>query len=121
MGAPKGSVTMHQNVANGLAVTGSALDFSGSKRKIVYTAGEFPSCHYYWKAQERRGAKVEVVPLAADGVSADMERLLAAIDDRTVIVPTSLVLFRSAAIVDAKALVEKAHRVGAYVLLDTYQ
>jgi kynureninase len=121
MGAPKGSVTMHQNVANGLAVVGSALDFSGSKKKIVYTAGEFPSCHYYWKAQERHGAKVEVVPLAQDGVSPDMDRLLAAIDDRTLIVPTSLVLFRSAAIVDAKAIIEKAHRVGAYVLLDTYQ
>lgn len=121
MGAPRGTVTMHQNVANGLAQIGSALDFSGAKKKVVYTAGEFPSCHYFWKSQERRGAKVEVVPLAADGVSPDMDRLLAAIDDRTLIVPTSLVLFRSAAIVDAKALIEKAHRVGAYVLLDTYQ
>lgn len=121
MGAPRGTVMMHQNVASLLSIVGSALDFSGSKKKVVYTAGEFPSCHYYWKAQERRGAKVDVVPLAKDGVSPDMDRLLAAIDERTLIVPTSLVLFRSAAIVDAKALIEKAHRVGAYVLLDTYQ
>ncbi|MBI3724901.1 aminotransferase class V-fold PLP-dependent enzyme [bacterium] len=121
LGAPRGTIILHQNVAALLAIVGSALDFSGGKRKIVYTAGEFPSCHYYWKAQERLGAKVEVVPLAKDGVSADMERLLQAIDERTLIVPTSLVLFRSAAIVDAKAIIEKAHRVGAYVLLDAYQ
>ena len=121
IGAPRGSIMMHQNVASLLAIVGSALDFTGSKRGVVYTAGEFPSCHYYWKAQERRGAKVEVVPLAADGVSPDMERLLAAIDERTLIVPTSLVLFRSAGLVDAKALIEKAHRVGALVLLDVYQ
>ena len=121
LGAPKGTVTMHQNVATLLSIVGSALDFNGSKRTVVYTAGEFPSCHYYWKAQEKRGARVEVVPLAKDGVSVDMDRLLAAIDERTLIVPTSLVLFRSAGIVDAKALVEKAHRVGAYVLLDAYQ
>jgi kynureninase len=121
IGAPKGSIIMHQNVATLLSIVGSALDFSGAKKKVVYTAGEFPSCHYYWKSQEKRGARVEVVPLAADGVSVDMERLLAAIDERTLIVPTSHVLFRSAALVDVKALVEKAHRVGAYVLLDSYQ
>ena len=35
--------------------------------------------------------------------------------------PISLVLFRSAFIVNAKAIVEKAHRVGARVILDVFQ
>ena len=44
-----------------------------------------------------------------------------ATDERTLLVPISLVLFRSASIVDIRAIVEKAHRVGAYVILDIFQ
>jgi kynureninase len=36
-------------------------------------------------------------------------------------VPISHVLFRSAYIVDARAIIEKAHRVGAHVILDLFQ
>jgi kynureninase len=50
-----------------------------------------------------------------------MQRILDAIDERTLLVPISLVLFRSAAVVDARAIVEKAHRVGAHVVLDVFQ
>ena len=35
--------------------------------------------------------------------------------------PLSLVLFRSSFIQDARAVIEKAHRVGAHVILDIYQ
>ena len=35
--------------------------------------------------------------------------------------PLSLVLFRSSFIQDAKAVIDKAHRVGAHVILDVYQ
>ena len=35
--------------------------------------------------------------------------------------PLSLVLFRSAYIQDARAVIEKAHQVGAHVILDVYQ
>ncbi|HMK21275.1 MAG TPA: aminotransferase class V-fold PLP-dependent enzyme, partial [Terriglobales bacterium] len=48
------------------------------------------------------------------------ERLLEAIDEQTLIVPISHVLFRSAYINDAAAIIEKAHRVGAYVMLDMF-
>jgi kynureninase len=36
-------------------------------------------------------------------------------------VPISHVLFKSAALQDAKAIIDRAHEVGAYVVLDTYQ
>src|SRR5512141_1567370 len=49
------------------------------------------------------------------------ERHHDAIDDETLIVPISHVIFRSAFIQDVKAIVEKAHSVGAYVLLDSFQ
>jgi kynureninase len=38
-----------------------------------------------------------------------------------VLVPISLVLFRSGALQDVRPVIEKAHRVGAYVVLDAYQ
>jgi kynureninase len=54
-------------------------------------------------------------------VTVDTQRLLDAIDERTLLVPISHVLFRSAFVQDAKAVAEKAHRVGARVVLDVYQ
>ena len=51
----------------------------------------------------------------------DLQRLLDAIDERTLLVPLSLVLFKSACIIDARAVIEKAHQVGAHVILDVYQ
>lgn len=118
--APKGTVMMHQNVSTLSAILASALDFTGARNKVVYDELNFPSVHYVWKEQERRGAKVELVK-SDDGLVVPTERLLAAIDEKTVVVPISLVQFRSAAIQDAKAVVEKAHKVGAIVVLDTYQ
>jgi kynureninase len=56
-----------------------------------------------------------------DGIHVPTERLLAAIDEQTLLVPVSHVIFRSAYINDAKAIVERAHRVGAHVVLDTFQ
>ena len=37
------------------------------------------------------------------------------------LVPISLVLFRSSFIVNARAIIERAHRVGAHVILDAFQ
>jgi kynureninase len=51
----------------------------------------------------------------------DLDALLAAIDERTALVPLSYVLFKSAYIQKAAAVIEKAHRVGARVILDLYQ
>ena len=56
-----------------------------------------------------------------DGITVPTERLLDAIDEQTLLVPISHVIFRSAYINDAKAIIEKAHKVGAHVVLDTFQ
>jgi kynureninase len=54
-------------------------------------------------------------------VRAPLDRLIESIDDRTMLVPLSLVLFRSACLQDVQPVVEQAHRVGAHVVLDVYQ
>ena len=118
MNAPKDSVSVHQNVTTCQAVVASCLDFSSKRNKVVYSDMNFPSVMYFWEAQRALGARVHMVK--TDGISVPTEDLLDAIDDETLVVPISHVLFRSAYINDAAAIIDKAHKVGAYVVLDTY-
>lgn len=120
MNAPAGTVSTHPNVTTCQAVVASCFDFSGKRNKIVYSDKNFPSVMYFWEAQRAHGAQVHMVP-TDDGITVPLERLLDAIDETTLLVPVSHVIFRSSYIQDAKAIVEKAHRVGAHVVLDTFQ
>src|SRR5205823_5120520 len=47
--------------------------------------------------------------------------VLEAIDERTLFVPLSHVLFKTGEIQDVEAIVRRAHEVGAHVVLDAYQ
>jgi len=121
IGADLGTISLHQNVTLTQAVIASCFDFQGPRRKVVLTDKEFPSVLYFWYAQRRRGAEIALVRTEEDPLRVPTEKLLAAIDERTLLVPISHVLFRSAYIQDVEAIVQKAHRVGAYVILDVYQ
>jgi kynureninase len=120
MNAQRNTVSLHQNVTQCQAVVASCFDFSGRRNKVVYTDLNFPSVMYFWESQRAYGARVHMVP-TDDGIHVPTERLLQAIDEDTLLVPVSHVIFRSAFINDAKAIVERAHRVGAHVVLDTFQ
>ncbi|MGH9543820.1 MAG: aminotransferase class V-fold PLP-dependent enzyme [Terriglobales bacterium] len=120
MNAAPGSVSTHQNVTTCQAVVASCFDFSGKRNQVVYSDLNFPSVMYFWEAQRGYGARVKMVP-TDDGITVPTERLLDAIDEHTLLVPVPHVIFRSGYIQDAKAIIEKAHRVGAHVLLDTFQ
>jgi kynureninase len=118
--APANSVSIHGNVTQCQAVVASCFDFSSRRNKIVYTDLNFPSVMYFWEAQRSRGARVHMVP-TGNPIEVPTERLLDAIDEETLLVPVSHVIFRSSYINDAAAICEKAHRVGAHVLLDAFQ
>jgi kynureninase len=120
IGAASGTVSMHQNVTLTEAIVLSCFDFAGGKDGIVYTDMQFPSVHYLYSQMKPSHARLTLVP-SPDGITVPTERVLAAIDERTLLVPISHVLFRSAYIQDAQAITEKAHRVGAHVVLDVYQ
>jgi len=120
IGAGPGEISLHQNVTLAQAVITSCFDFHGPRNKVVMSELEFPSIQYFYHEQVRHGARVEVVP-TPDNIRLDLDKFLAAIDETTLLVPISLVLFRSAYIVDARAIIERAHRVGAHVILDTFQ
>ena len=120
LGAPEGTVTMNTNVSAVQAVVASSLEYTPARNRVVYSDMNFPSVSYVWKAEERRGAEVVIVP-SDDGIGVAAEKLCAAIDERTLIVPISHVLFRSSYVQDVMAIVARAHQVGALVILDCYQ
>jgi kynureninase len=121
LGGAPGSVQIQPNASVALSSVISCFDFASKKRnKVVTSALDFPSMEYLWDAQTRIGARVEVVG-SDDGITFPLERILTAIDETTCLVALSHVSFRSSYRVDAEAIVERAHRHGALVLLDVYQ
>lgn len=121
IGAGPGEVVMIPNVTTAQATVLSSLDYSEPRRRIVMTALDFPSVSYvYHGLATRLGAEIVEVPASADGLGVDMDRLLAAIDERTRLVAISHVLFRSAYIVEVEAVCRRAHEVGALVSLDSF-
>jgi kynureninase len=121
LGGSAGSVQIQPNASIALASVASCFDFASTKRnKVVTSALDFPSMEYIWEAQRSLSAKVEIVG-SPDGITVPLETILAAIDDTTSLVAISHTSFQSSYRVDAKAIVERAHSLGALVLLDVYQ
>jgi kynureninase len=111
IGAPPGTTVMHQNVAIAEAIVLSCFRPVGSRNRVVYERGNFPSVRYLYQAQ----SDLEVVVCDDDADVAD------ALDERTLLVPITHVLFKTGEIQDVASIVRRAHEVGAHVVLDAYQ
>ncbi|HEY2073565.1 MAG TPA: aminotransferase class V-fold PLP-dependent enzyme, partial [Gaiellaceae bacterium] len=111
IGAPPGSTVMHQNVTVAEMVVISCFRNPGARNRVVYEEANFPSVRYLYQAQP----ELEAVVVEDDRAIVD------AIDERTLFVPISHVLFKNAEIQDVEPIVRRAHEVGAYVVLDAYQ
>ncbi len=118
--APPGSVIMQPGVTLAHAQIFSCFDFSHSRRKIVTDEMHFPSILYLADQQRARGAEIAMVQ-SDDGVTIDAQKLCVAIDEQTALVSISHVLFKSAFIQDIATITERAHAVGAKVMVDGYQ
>ena len=111
VGAPAGTTVMHQNVAIAEAVVLSCFSPEPPRNRVVYERGNFPSVRYLYQSRP----ELEVVVCEDDGA------ILDAIDERTLLVPISHVLYKSGEIQDVETIVRRAHEVGAHVVLDAYQ
>jgi kynureninase len=111
MGAPPGSIVMHQNVTVAEAIVLSCFPRPGTRNRVVYEDANFPSVRYLSQAQPQ----LEVVAVENDRAIVD------AIDERTLLVPISHVLFKNAEIQEVEPIVRRAHEAGAHVVLDCYQ
>ena len=113
IGAEQGTVVMHQNVTVAEAIVLSCYDLEPPRNRIVFEEGLFPSVRYVQQAWSRFGADVVVCE--------DAEAVIDAIDERTVLVPVSHVLYKTGEIQPVERIVERAHAAGAHVCLDAYQ
>ncbi len=112
VGAPPGSTVMHQNVSIAEAIALSCFrPVDPARNRVVYERGNFPSVRYLYEAQP----DLDVV------VCEDDAEIVERIDERTLLVPISHVLFKDSRIQDVAPIVERAHEVGAHVILDCYQ
>lgn len=119
IGAPPGTTVMRQNVADLLGDVISALDWRGPRNRVVTSDLEWPGSLHTWSQISRWGGEAVVVP--ARGIELDLDAMVAAIDERTLVVECSHVLFRTSTLNDVKPLIDRAHEVGALAVVDGYQ
>ncbi len=118
--APRGSVFLRDSATAAQAAIASALKPEGERKRIVIGSGDFHSSRYLWQSQVKRG--FDVVEVDSYRADTDDPRVFTdAIDERTRIVALSLVSPRTGALIDARAIADAAHRVGAIVVLDAFQ
>ena len=119
VGAPVGTVSLHQNVAVALAVALSCFEFEGERRKVVYADVEFPSVQYQLRELARIGG--EPVRVESPDRAYPYEAMIAAIDERTKLAVVSAVVYHSAELVDLVPLAERCREVGVLLVVDAYQ
>jgi len=120
IGAPPDTVSMHQNISIAMGILLSSYDFDGPRNKVVIESGIFPSVYYVLRGMLPPHVELHMVESEDGGITVPVEQIIDAIDERTLLVPISHVLFRSAYILDVQPIIEKAHAVGATVILDGY-
>jgi kynureninase len=118
IGATPDETAVVPSVSVGMSSLATCLDFE-ERPKVVLTEMDFPTNHYVWRAQQRRGAKLDVVP-SADKVRVPAEDVIERIDEQTAVVNLNRVLFESSWIMELEPIVEAAHAVGAYVVIDDF-
>ncbi|HEX2049654.1 MAG TPA: aminotransferase class V-fold PLP-dependent enzyme [Actinomycetota bacterium] len=118
IGADDDEVAIVPSVSVGLSNLATCLDLD-ARPKVVLGAMDFPTNHYVWRAQERRGAKLDVVP-SPDGVRIDEDDFVARIDEQTAAVNVNRVLFESSWIMDLDPIVRAARDAGAFVVVDDF-
>ena len=118
IGADVDEVAVVPSVSAGLSAIATCLDIDARPR-IVLSEMDFPTNHYVWRAQERRGAQLDIVP-SPDGVLVDEADYVQLIDGRTAIVNVNRVLFESSWIVDVKPIAQAAHDMGALIVVDDF-
>ena len=119
LGASRDEIAVTTSASAGINAVASAIDFDGSRNKVVISDLEFPTNAQIWFAQRDRGA--DVVQVGGGGNSTLLERLDAVIDERTRIVAVTHVCYRNGERTDVAAIARLARAKGALVLIDGFQ
>ena len=114
LGVAPDEVALQTSVSAAVSAFVSGLDFRGERNRIVISENEFPAIGQIAHAQELRGA--EVVQVAPEP-----EAYAAAVDERTALVCSTFVSYRTGRVHDVEAIRAVAHEAGALMLVDAYQ
>ena len=107
VGAPPGAISMHQNVTIAEAIVLSCFEPGGERNRSSTRRGTSPRCATSTRRRRARGRG-----------RADDAGVAEAIDERTLLVPVTHVLYKTGEIQDVEAIVARAHEHGALVVLD---
>jgi len=119
LGAHLDEIALVPNASSGIGAVASALDFTGSRRRVVLGEFEFPTAAHVWLAQERRGA--EIVWARASGGRLPLQAYAQVIDERTLAVCASSICYRNGFRTDVGALAALCRDRGALLFVDDYQ
>lgn len=122
IGAGNDEVTMmtHATQCHWMALSTRFMNSDKERKKIVMTDQDFPSILYaVSRISEFMDWEVDLVRSEGE-VGVPVEKILERIDEKTLIVATSHVYFKSAYIQDIPPIVGKAHEMGALTLIDGY-
>ena len=131
MGALKGSfaslagcdadeVALTTNISIALSTIASCLDLSGARNRVILSDLDFPTDGHVWLAWAAKTGAEIVWLRSPDGLTIPIEAYDEAIDERTAVVMVNRVLYRSSALVDAKAICAIARERGALSFVDDY-
>ena len=118
LGTSSGAVAVVAGASEGLGQVTSLLE--PEHGTVLLVGSDFPSVTYPWlAAAERRGISLRFVDDRADR---DLTQdLVDAIDPTTAVVTFSVVQYATGTRVDARRVAERAHEVGARVVVDATQ
>ncbi len=119
IGAPPNTVSMHPNISTAHGILLTAFDYDGPRNRVIIEGGIFPSEYYMLRRMLPPQMELHMIP-CEDGITVDAARIVEAIDERTLMVHVSHVLFRSAFILDVQPIIERAHQVGAVVIVSGF-
>lgn len=112
-------IAISTSVSEAINSIAGALDYSGSRSRVVTTEAEFPTVGHIWLSRQRLGVKVDYVPLHDYEIHLeDYERF---VDERTLITSVTHVFYQNGFKQDLDAIVDICHKKGSLVLVDDYQ
>jgi kynureninase len=110
-------IALTASVSAALSSIASCIDY-GERKRVVISELDFPTLGYQWMVRP----DVEVIRVPSDdGATIDPARFAEAVDERTAVVATSHVFFKTGAIQDLAPVSKIAHDAGALFVVDAYQ
>ena len=112
-------IAVFSSVSEATSAIASALDFNERRRTVLVTEAEFPTIGHVWLAQERRGARVQWVPVRDGAIDpAEYDTLLS---DETVLVSACHGYYLNGFTQDLAGMAARARAHGALLYVDAYQ